>query len=68
MLRCDGDVNVTECVVSTTIRYTRFHWLIDNLKRSRQEVTRTCLERGCVRSFHKRQKTNEERDERANFN
>ena len=43
MLRCNGDVNVTECVVSTTIRNTRFHWLNHNLKRSRQEVTRTCV-------------------------
>ena len=33
-----------------------FHWLIYNLIRSCQEVLRTCLERGCVRSFHKRQK------------
>ena len=44
---------------STSIRYTRFHWLIYNLKRSRQEVTRTCIERGCVRSFHERQKQTE---------
>ena len=51
------DANVIdECVVSTTIRYTHFHWLIYNLKRSRQEVTKTCLERGCVRYFHEQQK------------
>ena len=56
MLRCNGDANVTECVVSTSIRYTHFHWLIYNLKRSRQEVTRTCMEQGCVGSFHERQK------------
>ena len=43
----------------TTIRYTHFHWLIYKLKRSRQEVTRTCLKRGCVRSFHERQKQTE---------
>ena len=43
-------------VVSTTIRYTHFHWLIYKLKRSRQEVTSTCHKPGCVRSFHKRQK------------
>ena len=43
-------------VVSTTIRYTRFHWLIYKLKRSWQEVTRTCLKRGCVRSFNERRK------------
>ena len=49
----------TECVVSTTIRYTHFHWLIYKLKRSWQEVTRTCLKRGCVRSFHERQKQTE---------
>ena len=46
----------TECVVSTTIRYTHFHWLIYKLKRSWMKVTRTCLKRGCVRSFHERQK------------
>ena len=59
MLRCSGEVNVTECVVSTTIRYTNFHWLIYKLKRSRQEVTRTCLKRSCIRSFHERQKQTE---------
>ena len=53
------EANVTECVESTTIRYTHFHWLIYKLKRSRQEVTRTCLKRGCVRSFHERQKQTE---------
>ena len=46
----------TKCVVSTTIWYTHFHWLFYKLKRSWQEVTRTCLKRGCVRSFHERQK------------
>ena len=46
-------------VLSTTIRYTHFYWLIYKLKRSRQEVTRTCLKRGCVRSFHERQKQTE---------
>ena len=56
MLRCSGEANVTEFVVSTTIRYTHFHWLIYKLKKSRQEVTRTCFKRGCVRSFHERQK------------
>ena len=56
MLRCNGDAKSTECVVSTTIRYTHFHWLIVYLKRSGQEVTRTWLKRGCVRSFHERQK------------
>ena len=32
----------------------KFSWLIYKLKRSWQEVTRTCLKRGCVRSFHER--------------
>ena len=59
MLRCRGEANVTEYVVSTTIRYTHFHWLFYKLKRSRQEVTRTCLKRGCIRSFHERQKQTE---------
>ena len=59
MLLCNGDANVTECVVSSSIRYTRFHWLNYNLKRSCQQVNRTCLERGCVRSFHERQKQKE---------
>ena len=69
--KCFGAVGkwfVTECVVSTTIRYTHFHWLIYKLKRSRQEFTRSCLKRGCVRSFHERQKKSGERNERANFN
>ena len=44
------------CVVSITIRYTHFHWLIVNLKRSRREVTRKCFEWGCIRYFHERQK------------
>ena len=59
MLQCCGEANVTKCVVSTTIRYTHFHWLIYKLKRLRQWVTRTCLKRGCVRSFHERQKQRE---------
>ena len=59
MLRCSGEVNVTEYVVSTTIRYTYFHWLIYKLKRSWQKVIRTCHKRGCVRSFHERQKQTE---------
>ena len=59
MLRCTGEANVTECVVSTTIRYTHFHRLIHKLKRSWQEVTRTSLKRGCVRSFNERQKQTE---------
>ena len=64
-----GEANVTECVESTKIRYTHFHWLIYKLKKSRQEVTRKCLQRGCVRSILSRAtKTNRERDERANFN
>ena len=67
MLRCNGDMNVT-VLYRLRLRYIHFHWLIYNLKRSWQEVTRTCLKRGCVRSFHKRQKTNGERNERANFN
>ena len=46
-------------VLSTTVRYTHCYWLIYKLKRSWQEVTRTCLRRGCVRSFHERQKQTE---------
>ena len=46
---------VAKRVLSTTVRYTHCNWLIYKLKRSRQEVTRTCLKRGCVRSFHERQ-------------
>ena len=38
---------------------THFHWLIYKLKTSRQEVTRTCLKRGCIRSFQERQKQTE---------
>ena len=59
MLRWSGEANLTECVVLTTIRYTHFHWLIYKLKRSWQEVARTYLKRGCVRSFHDRQKQKE---------
>ena len=55
---CSVEANVTECVIDT-IRYTHFHWLIYKLKRSWQEVTRTCLKRSCVRSFHERQKQTE---------
>ena len=55
--KCLGAVGkVTECVVLTTIRYTHFHWLIYKLKSSRQQVIRMCLKRGCIRSFHERQK------------
>ena len=43
-------------VLTTTIRYTRFHWLIYKLKRWWQEVTRTCHKLGCIRSFQQRQK------------
>ena len=59
MLRCSGEGNVTECVVLTMIRYTHFHLLIYKLKRSRQEVTRMCLKRGCIRFFQERQKQTE---------
>ena len=55
IFRCNGDANVT-VLYQLRIRYTCFHWLIYYLKRSLQEVTRTCLKQGCVRSFHEWQK------------
>ena len=55
-----------KCVVSTTIRYTHFHWLIYKLKKPWQEVAKTGLKWGCVRSFQEAN-TNGERIERANF-
>ena len=61
MLRCNG---IQMLLSVTTIRYTHFHWLIYNLNRSRQEVTRTCLKRGCIL---RATKTKGERNKRANF-
>ena len=67
MLRCSGEANVTECVVSTTIRNTHFHWLTYILqghdKRSPERVLN-----GVALDPFTSDKTNVEQDERANFN
>ena len=65
-----GDVDVTVCFID----YDKIHsFSLVNLllEKVMTEVTRKCLDWGCVRSFYdlpkQQQQTNEERDKRVDF-